>query len=56
MKISRTTITLEQHRRLLYEIRCKIAVAAMQEDQDPADICSDLDAIVEWIDELRSAV
>lgn len=47
------TITLAQHRKILYEIRVKVGVAAMLEDQDPAWICSHLDAIVEWIDELR---
>lgn len=48
------SITLKQHQRILYEIRCKVAVASMNigNYQNPDAAGDELDSIVEWLDKM----
>lgn len=50
-------ITLEQHRRILFEIRTKVAAVNLDLGcyQDPDHTGEELDAVCEWIDQLRGA-
>lgn len=54
--MSEWTITLEQHRKVLYEIRARIGVVALYQEHEYEQIVDDLDSIVEWLDEMRAAL
>lgn len=52
---TKETITLEQHRKILYEIRARVGAVSLYQEHEYEQIAADLDAIVEWIDEMRGA-